>query len=186
MESAITQLPFPQSYWVVPGKLLAGQYPGAPQPDEARRRIAALCACGIRQVINLMEADEVNDQGQPFAPYMEQVYAFAAERGEQAGWSRHAIRDGGVPTQAMMRKILDAIDGAIGQGRTVYVHCWGGKGRTGTVVGCYLIRHNLAAPETALETIIRLRESIRPFQASPETEEQRAFVRAWQERTPAV
>ena len=25
-------------------------------------------------------------------------------------------------------------------GRKVYVHCWGGVGRTGTVVGCYLVR----------------------------------------------
>ena len=36
-----------------------------------------------------------------------------------------------------------AVDDALGEGRTVYVHCWGGIGRTGTVVGCWLVRHGL-------------------------------------------
>jgi predicted protein tyrosine phosphatase len=161
---------------------MAGQYPGAPQPDEAGRRIAALCACGVRHVINLMEAEEVNYQGQPFAPYIEQMRALALKSGGMVGWSRYAIRDGSIPTQAVMEQILDEIDSATAQDRTVYVHCWGGKGRTGTVVGCYLIRHNLATPQSALETITRLRSAIRPYQPSPETEEQRAFVRSWKER----
>jgi hypothetical protein len=176
-------LPFPQSYWVVPGKLMAGQYPGWPQPDEAGRRITALCACGVRHVINLMEANEVNDQGQPFVPYIEQLRACAAaaESDGQVGWSRYPIRDGSIPTRAVMHQILDEIDLAIDQGRTVYVHCWGGKGRTGTLVGCYLIRHHLATPQTVLEAITRLRAAIQPFQPSPETEEQRAFVCSWKE-----
>ncbi|MBA3406233.1 MAG: dual specificity protein phosphatase family protein [Gemmatimonadaceae bacterium] len=28
-----------------------------------------------------------------------------------------------------------------GSGHSIYVHCWGGVGRTGTVVGCYIVRH---------------------------------------------
>lgn len=43
------------------------------------------------------------------------------------------------PTVDQMRAILDAIDRAAGS--IVYVHCWGGHGRTGTVAGCYLVRH---------------------------------------------
>lgn len=173
------ELPFPQSYWVVPGKLLAGEYPGDLQAHLANQRISALFDCGIRHVINLMEAGEVNSQGLPFTPYIEQMRSYAAERGEQVGWARYAIRDGGIPTREMMRQILEAIDEAIAAGRPVYVHCWGGKGRTGTVVGCYLIHQRIVSPKTALETITRLRENVRPFEISPETEEQRAFVRSW-------
>ena len=39
--------------------------------------------------------------------------------------------------------ILDAIDVALAQGRTVDVRCWGRIGRTGAVVGCWLVRHGL-------------------------------------------
>ena len=42
-----------------------------------------------------------------------------------------------------MSRILDDVDAALADGRTVYVHCWGGIGRTGTVVGCWLMRHGL-------------------------------------------
>ena len=72
-------LPFHKSYWVVPGKLLAGEYPGALQPEAAEERIQALYACGVRHVINLMEDHEVNNQGQAFAPYIEQMRAQGAE-----------------------------------------------------------------------------------------------------------
>jgi protein-tyrosine phosphatase len=78
-----------------------------------------------------------------------------------------------------MRQILDDIDAALEDDRPVYVHCWGGKGRAGTVVGCYLVRHKLAAPDAALARITELRQGIIPSQASPETQEQCDFVRGW-------
>ena len=40
-----------------------------------------------------------------------------------------------------MIAILDAIDAALFEGHGVYIHCWGGVGRTGTVVVCWLKRH---------------------------------------------
>ena len=33
----------------------------------------------------------------------------------------------------------------------VYVHCWGGIGRTGTVVGCWLVRHGMTGDEALAE-----------------------------------
>ena len=42
-----------------------------------------------------------------------------------------------------MTRILDDVDAALADGGAVYVHCWGGIGRTGTVVGCWLVRHGL-------------------------------------------
>lgn len=33
-------------------------------------------------------------------------------------------------------RILDAIDARLEAGKSVYVHCWGGIGRTDTVAGC--------------------------------------------------
>ena len=175
----MTDLPFPRTYWVIPGKLLAGPYPGSLDPAEAEQRIAALLRCGIRRVINLMEPDEVNFQGQPFIPYIERMRALAGP-GSSIAWTRYPIRDGGLPEPATMRAILNEIDASLAADQPVYVHCWGGKGRTGTVIGCYLVRNRLAAPDQAVQRIIELRRHILPVQASPETEAQCAFVQAWE------
>ena len=74
-----------------------------------------------------------------------------------------------------MTTILDALDSALAAGHTVYLHCHGGRGRTGTVVGCWLVRHGLTG-EQALDRIADLRGD----DESPETDEQRAFVLNWE------
>ena len=51
--------PDPNTYWVVRGKLLAGEYPGAPDPEEARRRLRRFLAAGVRHFIDLTEAGEL-------------------------------------------------------------------------------------------------------------------------------
>ncbi|MBI2334113.1 MAG: dual specificity protein phosphatase family protein, partial [Chloroflexi bacterium] len=98
-------------------------------------------------------------------------------------YQRFAIRDHGVPSEQTMTLILDTIDAAIQSGSPVYVHCWGGVGRTGIVVGCYLVRHGMSA-EKALERVNALYKT-RPHNyflvRSPETEEQADFVRNWRE-----
>jgi hypothetical protein len=45
--------PDPNTYWVVPGKLLAGEYPGAPDSEETRRRLRRFLAAGVRHFIDL-------------------------------------------------------------------------------------------------------------------------------------
>ena len=62
-------VPFPRSYWVIPGKLLAGFYPGSKDPKEATTKLTALINSGIRHIINLMEPDERDLPGHRFVPY---------------------------------------------------------------------------------------------------------------------
>ena len=38
--------PIPEAYWVVPGLLLAGEYPGSFDPDAARKRIVTFVERG--------------------------------------------------------------------------------------------------------------------------------------------
>ena len=55
-----------------------------------------------------------------------------------------------------MVSILATIRDEIAAGRPVYVHCWGGTGRTGTVAGCWLVEQGLTGDE-ALRRIAELR-----------------------------
>ena len=87
---------------------------------------------------------------------------------------------------AVMHEILDQIDAALDSGGVVYVHCWGGVGRTGTVVGCHLVRHGMTG-EDALARVAELFKNMEKSarrQRSPETDDQAAFVRSWREDVP--
>jgi protein-tyrosine phosphatase len=78
-----------------------------------------------------------------------------------------------------MRRILDELDAALAGGETVYLHCWGGIGRTGTVVGCHLARHGMSGA-AALREVMRLRRNaLCGEMPSPETPEQRQLVMEW-------
>ena len=174
--------PFARSWWAEPGKLLAGLYPGDDHEHAEREKLDGLLDCGIRYVVNLMQADERNYHGQQFKPYAPLLQALAMERGLEAECLRFPIRDMDIPEVRVMIQILDAIDSAHARGTPVYVHCWGGVGRTGTVIGCWFARHGLGEGDGALDRITRMRtEQQQPVHVmpSPQTDAQRAFVRSW-------
>lgn len=158
--------PVPRAVWVRPGALLAGPYPAPHDDTRARTWLRALLAAGIIIFVDLTEEGE-----RP--PYLEMLRDEAARGGWGATHYRLAIPDFGVPDEAHMVAILDTIDGAVAAGQPVYVHCLGGVGRTGTVVGCHLARHG-ADGEEALRRVAALLG-----EGSPETEAQRLFVRRW-------
>jgi protein-tyrosine phosphatase len=97
------------------------------------------------------------------------------------GWATHRrfpIRDFSCPSEEEMGQTLDGIDAALAR-ESIYLHCWGGTGRTGTVVGCWLVRQGLE-PDDALATIAALRrETAYGDRRSPESDEQWAMVRGW-------
>lgn len=176
------EVPFPRSYWVRPGQLLAGCYPGAPVPREATEKLRGMLDAGIRAVISLMEPEETDRQGRPFMPYEDQLYRLASEDEIAVTCLRMPIADQCVPTRSAMREILDAIDALLENETPTYLHCWGGRGRTGTVVGCWLARHGLANGEEAVHMVQRLRRNDpTASQRSPETRIQVNMVLNWRE-----
>ena len=79
-----------------------------------------------------------------------------------------------------MIEILNLIDEYNSKNKIVYVHCWGGVGRTGTVVGCYLKGHGIADNNNVLNQIDTLKINT-PIASrmSPETIEQQDFILSW-------
>ena len=166
-------LPVPDSYWVQ-SNLLAGEYPGALDTDQARFKLRRFLWAGITFFLDLTEEDELR----PYAPLLLQE---AAAQRINIEYRRVAIRDLSTPSRATMVDILTTLDQALASGHIVYVHCWGGIGRTGTVVGCYLVRQGRSGPE-ALAEIARQRAGTPDgWRSSPETEAQRRMVLEWTE-----
>ena len=155
------------AYWVT-GALAAGRYPGSEDERTAAEQIARLERSGVTRFVDLTHED---DCLQPYAHLLR-----SAVRHERP------IPDLGLPTVEEMAGTLDLIDAAVGRGEVVYVHCWGGVGRTGTVVGCWLVRHG-SRPDDALGLIRERRSDLPVFGRhpdSPETAAQTRFVRTWE------
>lgn len=168
--------PFPQSYWVIDGLFCAGHYPGSLDPQEANLKLNGLLDCGIRRVINLIPDYETGG-GAPFVLYWPGLQALATQRGVQIERLRMGYPDGTAPTRDHMSAILNLIDASLAAAEPLYLHCWGGHGRTSTTVACYLIRHG-ATPQTAINQILAWRSPL-PHNHFPFENKQASFVRSW-------
>lgn len=174
----MTKLPILESYWVEEGRFLAGEYPGGYDLESTRRRMDRFLEAGINTFIDLTQSDEL-------AAYDSVLNKRTRIYDIPTAYHRFAIRDQSIPSRETMITILNTIDEAIRNDKCVYVHCWGGVGRTGTTVGCYLIRHGLT-PQQALIRVDSLFKTRPPsyHSTSPETIEQFEFVRGWREIPP--
>ncbi len=165
--------PIENCYWVAPGSFLAGEYPGSPDERESEQKIGALIGAGVRAFIDLTEE---SDGLLPYARLLDDHKALKVTH------QRFPIRDVSVPTAGSAAAALDAIDGHIRAERIVYVHCLGGVGRTGVIVGCWLSRHGYRG-EAALARLGELWRQC-PKSASrksPETVSQKQFIASWAE-----
>src|SRR6202047_5374051 len=170
------------TYWVVPLKFLAGEYPGDEDPVKARKKINQLLAAGIRHFIDLTKLDEL-------VPYESILSEESRAARITATYQRFPIRDNSVPSDSEhLAEILFAIDRRIREGGAVYLHCWGGVGRTGLVVACWLQEHGrrpddalaeLSAKWSTVEKIYRKPES-------PETSTQVSWIKSWSQRRSSV
>ena len=171
-----TPRPIQESYWVEEGRLLAGEYPAHYETEQTRQRIDALLEAGFDTFIDLTKPNET-------VAYIRLLLDEAKVYERQVKHHRFAIGDFGLPTPELMTRILDTLDSELAAGRKVYLHCWGGIGRTGTTVGCYLVRRGRSGEE-ALRQLAewwkRVPKSI-IHTTSPETREQAEFVRHWAE-----
>ena len=192
--------------WLIPGRVLIGRYPGScpSRPCDAatqRNRLAVLrehvCTFVSLQselppqdAIDLWPLGGISAQSnnaiQPQTKKFQRYY-------EDAGGIFDEVRGPttflhfGIPDRSVAPS-LEALDAAVYDlrrrvldGDRLYLHCWGGRGRTGLVAACLLgaLYDELVDADEALERVqsyYRLREK---GGFSPETEEQKEQVRDW-------
>ena len=158
-------------YWVVPGRLLATEYPGHKNAEQAKRKLAVLTGAGVDSFVDLTEAGEPAGNGSPMVPYAGLLPAGVGHR-------RFAIPDRGVIADDGYDEIVEHIRAELDAGKVVAVHCWGGKGRTGTVVGCWLIDDADLRYRAAIERMQALRAGSRKaHHPVPDTAEQHRVLR---------
>lgn len=171
----------PQHYPIDPGTLYGGEYPGDRNPEIARARILALIELGVRTFIDLTSPDD------HMAPYAELLAELERDTGTQLRRISLPVPDMSIPdSDEVMQTIIDTVRESITSRPAVYIHCWGGIGRTGTVAGCWLRECGLGQDE-ALARVQHLYTTHMPkarnirYPESPQTLEQKDYIRGWNE-----
>ncbi|KAG8982795.1 hypothetical protein FRB94_007854 [Tulasnella sp. JGI-2019a] len=203
VDPLLPQRPLQNSYWATP-ILLASEYPADRSDEITTMKLTALLDVGIRDFYDLTEDGELQS-------YEQILESIVTER----GWSyegygsvgqaespvaannatiivrhrRFSIQDGGLPDRSTLHGVLQAIQDSASQDRKAVVHCAGGIGRTGTIVGCWLVQsgsvnqaEGQSAGQEALSVLKRKWRGVEKNWRAPQTPEsaqQMAFVRAF-------
>ena len=122
---------------------------------------------------------DLTEEDEGLEPYALLLQEEAIKRDQKVVHRRLPITDLDVPTTEQMSEIQQTIATALEAGQTIYVHCWGGVGRTGTVLGCYLVEQEVSVAEALTEIQRRRRKTVDGWKKSPETQAQVDFVKSW-------
>ncbi|KAH8077738.1 protein-tyrosine phosphatase-like protein [Cristinia sonorae] len=177
--------PIPNSYWATPF-LVACEFPYCPLTPtqiarkQTKQKLDALLLAGVQTFIDLTEPHELF----PYYPHLSSRCALLGVDVKSIEYHNFPIRDRSLPESVdFIRQILDVLRDNEARGRICAVHCRGGIGRTGLVVGCWLVECGLARDgDDALRLIAeewKMVEKCKRFPCSPETGPQFEFVKAF-------
>ena len=174
--------PLPNTYWVEPARLLAGEYPATPSRADTLFRLNRLIGAGVTCFVDLTEPGELT-------PYDALLPNAKVASGRYVTYVRRPIHDHSVPLSPQaMAEIHEYLDRMLDSGHCVYLHCQAGVGRTGTVLGCYFV-HRGMIPEAALDhlnSLWRFNSRSKDWPQTPETDEQYEYVLNWREGARAA
>lgn len=162
--------------------LYAGEYPGDKDDEKCKMKVGEGGYWhGFRHFFDLTEEGELK----PYSQYLPR----------DTYYHRFPIHDCDVPANtASVHRLIEEIihlgqQGGHGYGK-VYIHCWGGVGRTGTIVACiyaYLMKdEGLSADRLYEMAMQKLHDSFKrcpksKYRTIPDTQGQCAFIKKFVE-----
>jgi ADP-ribosylglycohydrolase len=160
--------PTPWSYWVTEDKrILAGQYPGDLDKTTAAVKLTQLVCAGVTKFVDLTEPGELRPYDQLLHKHFPDIE-----------YVRVSVKDVTAVDPVQMTTVLTEIADA--PAGVVYVHCRGGCGRTGQVLGCYLIEQGYEPVEALQEVQILTRPLWGDrLEDCPQTAAQKQVVLNW-------
>ncbi|KAI0329336.1 phosphatases II [Cubamyces sp. BRFM 1775] len=178
--------PIPNSYWATP-YLVACEFPYCPlSPAQiarkhTRQKLDALLLAGVRTFIDLTEKHELR----PYWPDLPQRCIDLGIDPREVVYHNFPIRDRSLPESVeFVRHIMDVLRDNESRGRITAVHCRGGIGRTGLIVGCWLVECGIARDgDDALRMIAEEWKNVEKcvrYPLSPETGPQHEYVRTFE------
>ena len=164
---AFINRPLHQSYEVWGnGIIYAGEYPGDKNGELAKHKIERMHHFGIRHFIDLTEEGELR-------PYNHLLPS-------DTTYTRFPIVDCGAPKSVeSVQRLLLRIEELKKMDGYVYVHCWGGVGRTGTIIACYLSQNWKEVDMNHTLEVLHRNFSEMPksaYRKTPETKDQIDFI----------
>ena len=164
---AFINRPLHQSYEVWGnGIIYAGEYPGDKNGELTKNKIERMHHFGIRHFIDLTEEGELR-------PYNHLLP-------NDTTYTRFPIVDCGAPKSVeSVQRLLLRIEELKKMDGYVYVHCWGGVGRTGTIIACYLSQNWKEVDMNHTLEVLRRNFSEMPksaYRKTPETKDQIDFI----------
>lgn len=122
----------------LPGILLAGSYPGSMTEPEHTAKIKAVLEAGVDTFVCLQEREELSR----FTPYISiaKELGVAMRSGNEIEFLHCPIPDGHIAESSLVGAAIATIVDRLLSNHVVYVHCWGGHGRTGTVLCALLVK----------------------------------------------
>lgn len=147
--------PTPWSNWVIPGRVIAGAYPASLDDQETEKILATLLELGMNTFVCLQAEVNINTpehawrSGHGLRPYIKDAQKILSRAHEtqnpkiqqqKIDFLHLPIIDGNVTTDSAMNRLVEDVMERVLRGERLYVHCWGGHGRTGTLIAVMLGR----------------------------------------------
>ena len=178
--------PIPNSYWATP-QLVACEFPYCPLTpaqiarNQTKQKLDALLLAGVRTFIDLTEPHELF----PYSPHLTDRCKIVGIDPREVEYHNFPIRDRSLPESVdVVRRIMHVLRDNESRGRIAAVHCRGGIGRTGLIVGCWLVERGTAKDgDDALRMIAeewKTVEKCKRYPLSPETGPQHEYVRTFE------
>jgi len=191
-EASVYVGPTRESNWVILDRFMVGAYPSSFDDDENESILRGILECGITTFVCLqLEYQHGVPESQwrsgiSLRPYIEDALEIC-EKEKSSGkivapnelkFLHHGIVDCGTTTDMTVLELALDVCWRLLADEIIYLHCWGGHGRTGTVVAVALgLMYDLPASEALART--QLYHDLRVCSLnvpSPQTPQQRRQV----------